>query len=375
MLLAVAMIASCSKQRTFTVEGTIEGGKDSTLYLYNYSLGGIVLIDSAKLGDDGKFSFSPEAPGGPDLYVLRLSNEWINLGVDSTETITVKASWPGMSHNYSISGSDGCEKIRQLAMMHSKLQQQVLEIEQNPSMLGVMGDTVSRLVQQYKDSVFSGYITKAPQSIYAYYALMQTLDHVYQPSHFIFTMDNRQDDRAFRAVATCWKEYYPEWERAQQLFNRVERDITNKRISEARQKQFVDEERIVVSDIIDLSLPDINGKNRTLSELKGKVVLLHFHNFSKPGSGQYILELRELYNRYHDRGLEIYQVSVDDDEHLWRQAVVQLPWVSVYDPSAESCISYNVRQVPDYYIIDRNNALQKRMIQIDNLEKEIEKLL
>jgi len=375
LLMAIAALASCSKQRTFTVEGTVEGAKDSTLYLYNYTINGVELLDSAKLGADGRFSFSPPAPEGPDLYVLRISGEWINLGVDSTETITVKASWPGMSRNYSIEGSAGSEHIRQLALMHSRLQERVLGIEQNPALLGVMRDSVSRLVQLYKDSVFTNFIVKEPQSIYAYYALMQTLDHVYQPSHFIFELGNHQDDRAYRAVATCWKEYYPQWVRAQQLYNRVERDITDKRIGMARQQQFEEENRVVVAGIIDLSLPDITGKERTLSELKGKVVLLDFHAFALPESGQRILKLRDLYNRYHERGLEIYQVAIDADEHLWRQAVAQLPWISVYDGAGESCVRYNVQEVPEFFTIDRENMLQKRSSQIDNLDKEIESML
>lgn len=376
ILIGLLTIAACQKGKTFTVEGTIEGAKDSTLYLFNRSMNGITVLDSAKLGADGQFSFTHEAPNGPDLYVLCIYNQIINLAIDSTETVTIKAKYPGMTQNYTVSGSEECEKIRQLSLLHSQLQERIFKVEQNTQLMGQpMADSLSTLLRQYKDSIMLNYIFKAPQSGYAYFALSQTLSHLYWPTSTVFNMSDSLDGRAYRAVATCWKEYYPESERAQQLYNMVERDINNSRIAAARQQRMVDEERIVVSDLIDLSLPDISGKRRTLSELRGKVVLLDFHLFSTAESASRILKLRELYDKYHDRGLEIYQVSIDQDAHLWKQAVEALPWVAVYDPAGESCISYNVQTLPEFFLIDRNNALQKRSSQMDDVEAEIAKLL
>ena len=375
--LCVLLLASCQKGRNFTIEGTIEGAKDSTVYLYNRSLTGIVLLDSARLGSDGSFSFSAEAPvGGPDLYVLRLSSQWVNLSIDSTETVTLKAKWPGMAQNYTVSGSENCEQIRQLALMHSQLQQRVFAVEQDTRLLGqTMTDSLMHMLRQYKDSVIMNYIFREPQSAYAYFALSQTLSHLYWPASSVFAMSDSLDGRAYRAVATCWQQYYPQSERAQQLYNMVEREITSSRVAAARQQRILEEDKVVVSDLIDLNLPDVNGRRHTLSELRGQVVLLDFHHFSTPESGARILKLRELYDKYHARGLEVYQVSIDQDEHLWKQAVEALPWIAVYDPDGESCVRYNVQTLPEFFLIDRQNALQKRSSQMDDVEKEIQRLL
>mgnify|MGYP002523813168 CR=1 FL=1 len=88
-----------------------------------------------------------------------------------------------------------------------------------------------------------------------------------------------------------------------------------------------------------------------------------------------ILELRELYNKYHAQGLEIYQVSIDTDEHFWKQQTEYLPWISVFDPNATSLPSYNVQEVPEFFTIDRQGQLQKRSSQMDDVEKEIRRLL
>jgi thioredoxin-related protein len=88
-----------------------------------------------------------------------------------------------------------------------------------------------------------------------------------------------------------------------------------------------------------------------------------------------ILSLRELYNKYHAQGLEIYQVGLDENEHFWKQQTDALPWISVYDPSGESAQRYNVQSLPEFFLIDRSNALYKRSSQMDNLEAEIKTLL
>ena len=88
--------------------------------------------------------------------------------------------------------------------------------------------------------------------------------------------------------------------------------------------------------------------------------------------------LRELYSKYHEQGLEIYQVDLDGNEHYWKQQTSQLPWISVFDASginSRNLALYNVQQVPEYFLIDRENNLVSRSQQIEDLEKAIEALL
>lgn len=374
------VMTSCSHGPSFTVEGNIDGAQDSTVYLFNRSMAGVVLLDSVKADANGHFSISAAAPNSPDLYVLMVGQqgrEYVNFSVDSTETVTIKGKLPALALNYSVSGSASSEKIRQLAIMHSQLQQSVYALEDN-SMLtpALMLDSLSHMLRQYKDTIFRNYIVKEPQSAYAYFALIQKLNHRYvQLSNDIFLMSDSLDGIAYRAVATCWKQFYPESERAQQLWNMVERHINNTRKAAAQQQRLIDEGRINVSNIIDLSLPDRRDNERTLSELAGQVVLLDFHLFDSPESAARIMLLRKLYDRYHDRGLEIYQVSVDKNEFQWKQATASLPWICVFDPQESSCMKYNVGAVPEFFLIDRNNALQMRSFQVEDIDKAIESLL
>ena len=75
------------------------------------------------------------------------------------------------------------------------------------------------------------------------------------------------------------------------------------------------------------------------------------------------------------QGLEIYQVGLDENEHFWKQQTESLPWICVYDPSAQSALHYNVQNVPEYFLIDRNSQLYKRSTQMKDVEAEIKSLL
>ena len=119
---AALMVASCS-QKKFNVEGTITEAQDSMLYLENVGLEGITAIDSVKLSADGGFSFSGEPSNSPEFYRLRIHDQIINISIDSTETVSVKASYPTMITQYEVSGSENCQKIKELALKQIDLQQ------------------------------------------------------------------------------------------------------------------------------------------------------------------------------------------------------------------------------------------------------------
>ena len=69
------------------------------------SLQGPVAVDSVKLDDGGEFSFSSNSPEAPEFYRLRIAGQIINIAIDSTETVNVKATMPDMARNYEVSGS------------------------------------------------------------------------------------------------------------------------------------------------------------------------------------------------------------------------------------------------------------------------------
>ena len=371
--LAVLGMASCSEKK-FHVEGSITNAKDSVLYLENISLMGPEVIDSVRLDADGKFSLAGAAQQAPEFYRLRIYDQIISLSIDSTEMVTVNAAYPQMASQYEVSGSENCSKIKELALRQMQLQQRAIAVGRNADLtVNQVNDSVLAMIRQYKDEVKRQYIFPDPSKPYAYFALFQALGNT-----LIFNPRSDADDiKVFAAVATSWDTYWPDAERGKNLHNIAIEGMKNVRTIEAEQAKTIDASKIQTAGVIEIALNDNQGKLRKLTDLKGQVVLLDFHVFAQKESPARILALRELYNKYHAKGFEIYQVSLDGDEHFWKQQTAALPWISVrVDENSSSFLTvYNIQTLPEFFLIDRGNNLVSRSQQISDIDKSIQSLL
>ena len=381
IMVAALAFTSCNNKK-FHINGNITEAKDSMLYLENISLNGPVKIDSVKLGEDGTFAFEENAMDSitPEFYRLRIANQTINLSIDSTETINVKAAYPQMSYKYEVEGSENCNKIKELSLKQMTLQGNINAIVKSPN-IGVdsVEIIVNRMLEAYKQDIKTNYIFREPMKAYSYYALFQTVQLGNTNSLIFNPRNNKEDVKVFAAVATSWDTYYPGAERGKNLHNIAIQGMKDIRIIENQMaQQQIDASKVSVNGCIELSLQDNKGVTRRLSDLKGKVVLLDFHLFANSESTKRIMMLRELYNKYHAAGLEIYQVSVDPDEHFWKTSTAGIPWISVRDEGGlqgQSLQLYNVRTIPTFFLIDRNNTLQARDAQIKDIDAAIKNLL
>lgn len=375
LVVLVGSLSCCQRRNTFCVTGNISDAADTVLYLEHLSLEkGSVAIDSVRLKQDGAFCFHAEAPGNPEFYRLRIGRQAINLAIDSIETVCVTASLDSMSFGYRVEGSGICDTIRLLCIKLADVERKARRIsadrnytlEERDSLIGL-------LVEQYKNEVKRDYMQNHYDAAYSYYACFQTLG-----TQLIFDpLLNRNDLTWLQAVANAWNEKYPGCQRTENICNIIHE--CRRRLAKPHEIVLdIDGDKVRELGIIDMTFPDINGQERELSSLRGNVVLLDFMAFSMDGSTERTLLLRELYNKYHERGFEIYQVSLDPSQHLWKQRCEALPWVSVYcEEGLESDMLrlYNVQQLPCYFLIDRNCDLQARQETIPDLEAAIEGLL
>ena len=381
IMVAALAFTSCNNKK-FHINGNITEATDSMLYLENLSLNGPVKIDSVKLGEDGAFAFDENAMDSitPEFYRLRIANQSINLSIDSTETVKVKASYPQMSYKYEVEGSENCSKIKELSIKQMILQNNINAITKSPNMgIDSVDVIVARMLDGYKQDIKVNYIFKEPMKASSYYALFQTIQ-LGNVNSLIFNPRNNKDDvRVFAAVATSWDTYYPGTERGKNLHNIAIEGMKDIRIIEnQRAQQQIDASKVSVNGCIDLAMEDSKGQVRRLTDLKGKVVLLDFHLFASSESTKRIMMLRELYNKYHAAGLEIYQVSVDPNEHFWKTSTAALPWICVRDEGGiqgQSLQLYNVQSIPTFFLIDRSNTLKARDAQIKDLDEAIKNLL
>ena len=368
------LLTACSGEK-FHIRGTISNAADSILYFENMALDGISAIDSVRLTSDGKFSFSGEAQDAPEFYRLRIGGQIINLSIDSTETVSITAKFPNIATDYKVEGSDNCEKIRQLSLMQYQLQAASQVVVADPT-LGVKAteDSIMSLVRNYKHAVTYNYIYREPMKAYAYFALFQ---YITVGNSYLMLFDPQRfpdDVKVFAAVATNWDVNYPNSLRGQNLHNIAIEGMRDKRIKDRRNDGLViDADKVSEINLIDIVLNDNHGQERSLTQLKGKVIVLDFHQFGSEGSTERIMYLRDIYNKYHGRGLEIFQVAVGTEEHYWKTQTASLPWVCVRDADGRASNAYlaPAPAIPCDYIIDRDNIVVRGASEISDLEKAL----
>lgn len=373
VLLMVGLVA-CDSTPKFKVQGEVSGAQDKMLYLDLSGVTGINVLDSVELGSDGAFRFEVNRPDAPEFYRLRMDGKVVNFAVDSTETVTIRSAAEKFDTDYVVEGSENNQKIKELVLLQAELQKKVVALAQNRDIpAGIAQDSLSAMVNGFKDKVKREYIYAAPNTTYAYFALFQTMN-----GYMIFDpLANKEDVKCFAAVATSMNNAYPHADRSRNLYNMVIKGMKNTR--PVRQETLeIDPSIIKEADIIDIQLKDLKGNVRTLTELKGKVVLVDFTVYNHTLSAAHNLALREVYNKHHSQGLEIYQISLDADEHFWKTSADNLPWICVRDANgaySQYVSLYNVTDLPSLFLVGRDNVLKSRVEDVKDLESKVKSLL
>lgn len=128
----------------------------------------------------------------------------------------------------------------------------------------------------------------------------------------------------------------------------------------------------------DIELQDMYRKSHSLSSLSGGVTLLYFWISESAVCNNINADLKALYERYHDKGFEVYHISADGDEAMWIEAVRQQghPWISVYGgQNADVFTLFNVETLPKAYLIDREGNVSVAPLNMSALERELKRLL
>ena len=123
----------------------------------------------------------------------------------------------------------------------------------------------------------------------------------------------------------------------------------------------------------EINLPDVNNQSVALSSLKGKVVLIDFWASWCHPCRQTVPGLKKLYSLYHDKGFEIYGISLDENGDAWRKAIAenQSPWVHVNDKLGNVANQWVVSVIPTTYLLDKTG----KIVAVDENEKELSKMI
>ena len=129
-----------------------------------------------------------------------------------------------------------------------------------------------------------------------------------------------------------------------------------------------------------LEFKNPEGKMVSLKSLRGKVVLIDFWaSWCRPCRMENP-NVVSAYNKFKDKGFEIYGVSLDKSQDAWVKAIGQdkLNWTNVSDLggwNSAGAATYGVRSIPANFLINEDGVIVAKGLRGANLHAELQKLM
>ncbi len=130
----------------------------------------------------------------------------------------------------------------------------------------------------------------------------------------------------------------------------------------------------------DFKETDLEGRPLSISKYKGKVVLIDFWATWCPPCIIKLPEIQKVYDKYHDKGLEVVGISLDEDKDALEKCVKQrkMAWPEFFDGKRwenKLAVKYGVDSTPTTYLIGRDGKIIKTLDLDDDLDAEVAKVL
>lgn len=354
--LITVFLVACSGKNNVEIKGEIKDADKQNVYLEQVNVDNIITIDSTKTNKSGEFKFKT-AVTSPTFYNIKIgANEIITILAEPDKEIEISGSLNDLKNNYWVDGSEGSLWIK---LLNFQLNNTKTALDSLRKVYATIPPTEENIVKRTQieadyDSLVAKqidfskeFILKNATSPAAYYALYQQFDK----ENYI--LEPVRDLHSYKVVASSLKAMFPESQYTTAILKHL--DQINKDLQNLKMREFINNSE---NNLPEIKLPNINGDTIALSSLKGKYILLDFMVLGMPESDAYVRELKNIYNKFKSKGLEIYQVCLDPNKLKWEEQVRKsgINWVCVRDEEAlksRVAQTWNIQNVPANYIINK----------------------
>jgi peroxiredoxin len=378
LFLSVIFITGCRKN-SVTVTGSITGmGAGKYLLLREVKPGVLEPVDSVIPGQDGNFTFRTETEW-PSFYMLSAgTDDFLTILASPGEKIKVTAARNSLSSPFSVTGSKGT------GVMNDFRKEQQVVIKELESLTKVYNDSIlSKKLPLIMDSldrraadIVAGFREKAVtmlddngSSMVSIYLLNQQI----VPGLQLF--DPAKDPQIYYKVDSLLYEQYPESDLVLDLHNFVSGLRKSVSINSIAGGTIREGELLP-----DITLPDPEGDTISLSSKRGRIVLVDFWAAWCPPCREENPNLVKLYDMYHYRGFDIFQVSLDQRKEDWTGAIRNDRlgrWTHVSDlkyRDSEVVKRFGLTEIPANFLIDREGRVIASNLRGPMLQKKLEEL-
>lgn len=371
VICAAAMIAAVACSSKASIEGTLSDAPSSEVVVKLLNVNYYEVLDTVKTDAAGRFSYKAEiAEGQPEfIYLFYKDAKVASLLLEAGDKVTVTADTLG---NYSVEGSEESVKLAQVektyadALMTLSTLSDLALTAEGKELENIRKQMGQEYINYYRNSV--KYVMQNSKSLTVVPVFFQNFGSDLP----VFAQST--DAIQFSAISDSLETVYPESKYVKALRNEAKR----------RQNLMELEARLNSAESVgypDIELPDVNASKVKLSEVDAKVTLIFFWNPSDAGQKMFNLDfLKNIYEDYHKKGFEIYQVALDPDKALWARVVKEqkLPWINVCDSRGSAspyALLYNISSVPAAFVIADGELVDGDMVTEKAFRKRIEQLL
>lgn len=373
------LLAACGKETNVEIVGSIKDAGGTMVYLDQNDVNSQHTIDSAKLDRKGEFSFKTNI-SQPTFYTLRFGDkEQVTVIATPDEKLEISGTLDDLTNNYWVDGTTDNSLWIKLLNFQLNRTTTLMDSVRKAYQALPEGEEYDARRQEYsqawEDAIMKqinftrDFIIKHAVSPASYYALYQKLDAN------TYIMDELEDLHYFKVVATSLSALYPESQYTKAIMNHLEQ-INNA----IRNQQLLNVIDNTAQSLPNIKLPGVKGDTLSLLPLRHKLVVLDFGLLTTPEGKAYAEELKAVYDRFKNRGVEIYQVCLDKNRLLWEEAVEQygIAWKCVWDSESlqsRAAATWNIRSIPANYIINQDMEIVGKNLYGDRLADRLNDLL
>ncbi len=354
------ILISCNNSNQLEITGTIENGEEKNLKLSELLISGTEEIKTIKLDKKGNFKFKLSSDI-PRFYHLSVSNNnFLTLLLEPGETVSITAESSDMS-KAKITGSEGSilvQKINnQLVDTKEKLDsitkylESIKGTDKFNQQIDEINKSYAEIVDRQRDSSIA-FIVSNLNSLASIVALYQKYDDVN------YVLYKNRDLQYIKIVSEALEKQHPESQHVKALL--ADKDNLLKRYNQLKTNIQLSEitKSTKVFNMPEIYLPNQSGDSISLNAVRAEYILLNFWASWSQESIQRNIALLDVYKKYHVKGFEIYQVSLDTKKENWTRSINfdQLPWINVIDLNGRTSYFakiYNVSTLPTSYLIFR----------------------
>ncbi|MCB6971731.1 MULTISPECIES: TlpA disulfide reductase family protein [Butyricimonas] len=378
ILLVMSVLFACNSQAGYVLKGVFKGAGNGNAILTMHAKGGLVICDTVKM-KGGKFVFEGEvpcvgfalvtvAPEGKEAVQMRVALEnskiemrgdWRNVGINEEEELVIKGMTVTGSKNNDVNEEINKQWYVVEAMpefkKYAELAKMVFDAPET------LEDTTFYWVYRKE---FDAYMARVKEE---QLKIMAANPSVETAAYNLNFMMNEMSLEQLEQVFGLFDEKVRESELVKEVRDCIE---LRQRIEPGRPAP-------------EFTLARRDGSLLSLSDFRGKVVVLDFWaSWCKPCRASFPW-VREFYKEYKDKGVEIVGVSIDKNRASWEKALdeEQLPWPQVIDEWVKDTYRvgglFYVRAVPMFVIVDKEGKIVVRahMESKEELSAVVEKAL